>query len=96
MDPPRPDAPDGVQEVVHVRDPLLEQVPEAAAGLGHELQPEPRIHVLGQDQAAGGRRRQRADMARGAQPFVGECRRHPDVDDGDVGPDGLDQDTSAS
>ena len=78
------DAPDGRGELLHVGHAVLEQVADALGALREELHRVARLDVLGEDEHAGGRV-PLADLLRRAQPFVGLGRRHPDVDDRDIG-----------
>ena len=74
----------GVGELVHVGDPVLEQV--AHAGRAGAQQPG-RIHgldVLRQHQHRGARMGP-AQLDRGPQPFIGPGGRHPDIGDDHVG-----------
>ena len=68
-----------------VEDPVLEQVADAAGAVREQLAGVQLLDVLGQHQDG-----QAGDLAagveRGAQALVGERRRQPDVDHGDVGP----------
>ena len=78
------DPPDGVGEVVEIRDPVLEQVADPAGSVAHQAQRERRLDMLGQDEDADGCPMLRADRLRGAKALVGVGRRHPDVHDRDV------------
>src|SRR4051794_36058516 len=71
-------------ELLDVADAVLEQVAEPFGALREEPHGGPRLDVLGEDHHPHPRM-PRADLVRGAQPFVGERRRHPDVDDRHVG-----------
>jgi hypothetical protein len=79
------DAAHRVDEVVDVDDPVLEQIADAAAALGEQLG---RVRVLDvlRDDEDRHLRNALAQLERGAQSLVAECRREPDVDDRDVGP----------
>src|SRR4051794_5729103 len=77
-------APDGVDELAHVGDAVLEQVADAAAAIREQLGRERPLDVLRQDEPrqAG---HPRARLQRGADALVGERRRQADVDDAHVG-----------
>ena len=66
-------------------DPVLEQVADAAGAVGDQPQRERRLDVLRQDEDADRRAVLGADRLRRPEAFVGVGRRHPDVDDRDVG-----------
>ncbi len=79
------DPADGIGEVVEIRDPVLEQVPDAAGTIAHQTHGERRLDVLGQHEDADRCPVFRADGLRGAQTLVRVCRWHPDVDDRHIG-----------
>ena len=81
-EPPRPDPAYGVGELLHVGDPVLEQVAERAAP-ARQLDGEVGLDVLREQQHAD-LGEALADPGRGPQPLVGVRRRHPDVGDDDV------------
>ncbi|MNW58782.1 hypothetical protein D3C74_366650 [compost metagenome] len=73
-----------VEELAHVRDPVLEEVAHAFRAACEQVAHEARLDVL--------REQQHPEPGRGlpqgqgrAQPLVGEGRGHADVDDDDVG-----------
>src|SRR5207302_8568248 len=70
-------------EVVHVHDPVLEQVAEAAATVGEELGRVRMLDILRHDEHRGVGRA-RAQRQRSADAVVAERGRKPHVDDGDV------------
>src|SRR4051794_29799388 len=77
-------APQRVGELLAVADAVLEQVSEPLGALGQQPCRGSGLDVLGEDhdpdlRVAG------ADLVRRAQPLVGERRRHPDIDDRQVG-----------
>ena len=72
-------------EVLEVVDAILEEVADAARAVGDEPQGERRLDVLRQDEDADLRAVLGADRLRGPEALVGVGRRHPDVDDRDVG-----------
>ena len=78
------DALDGVDELGDVAHAVLEQVADARGVVADELEHVGRLEVLGEDEHRDGRMGA-ADLRRGDQPVVGVARRHPDVDDRDVG-----------
>ena len=65
-------------------DAVLQQVADALGALGEEVERVLRLDVLREDEHAG-RRMLLADLPRRAEALVGVRRRHPDVDDRDVG-----------
>ena len=73
----------GVQELRDIADPVLEQVPDAFAGLAQQLHGQAELDVLGQHQH-GDRGVLPADLQRGAHALVGMGRRQPDVQQDDV------------
>ena len=66
-------------------DPLLEQIAHASRICLDEAHRIVGLDILRQHQR-GRLRRGRLDLEGGDQPFVGVCRRHPDVEDGHVRP----------
>src|SRR4051794_8445614 len=81
----RGDAFEGIDELVSVEHTLLEQVSDAAGAVGKEFAGVELLDVLRENQY----RKARDFVARGkgcAQAFVRLSWWHPDVDDGDVGP----------
>ena len=79
------DAADGVDELAHVGDAVLEQVADAAAPVGEQLGGVGPLDVLREHE-----HRQARDpparLERGAHALVAERRRQADVDDADVRP----------
>ena len=67
-------------ELVHVRDPVLQQVADAFRVLGQELHRVARLHVLREHEHARAREAL-ADLLGRAQTLVGLGRRHADVHD---------------
>ena len=76
---------DRLDEVAEVGDAVLEQVADAARVVADELGHEALDEVLGEHEHAD-LGLLAPDLDRRPQPVVGEVRRHPDVDDRDVGP----------
>ena len=74
-----------VHELAHVRDPVLEQVADAARPVREQLARVLALDVLAEheDRRAG---HQPPRLDRGAQALVALGRRHPHVDDRHVGP----------
>ncbi|KUL22830.1 hypothetical protein [Actinoplanes awajinensis] len=79
------DPPYGVDELLAVDHPVLEQIPDRAGAVGEQLTGVQLLDVLRQHQfrqmgraASGGER--------GPPYLVGDGRRQPDIDDRDVGP----------
>ena len=72
-----------VDELPHVGDPVLEQVADRALAAGQQLAGVELLDVLREHQHREARPA-RAHRDRGAQPLVGERRRHPHVEDGAV------------
>src|SRR4051794_32067001 len=62
--------PDGVGELVGVRDAVLEEIADALGGLGDQVHGVGRLEVLREDEDRGARV-SRADLERGAQALVG-------------------------
>src|SRR5579875_2481136 len=73
----------GLDELVDVHDPVLEQVADAAASVGEELVGVCVLDVLGDDEDRRGGSAP-AYLQRGAQALVAEARRQAHVDDRDV------------
>ena len=82
--PPVRNAPNGVDEVGDVHDPVLEQVADAAAAVGEELGRVGQLDVLGDDEDRGGGPAL-PELESGAHALVAKRRRQPNVDDRDVG-----------
>ena len=79
------DTPEGVHELADVRDPVLEQVADAAGAVRQQLRRVLPLHVLAEhEDGRPGNEPTRLD--RRAQPLVALGRRHPDVHDGHVRP----------
>jgi hypothetical protein len=78
------DAADGLEEVAHVGDAVLQQVADARRGTGEQLGCGAGLDVLGEHEHAD-LRVVVMDRQGGAQPLVGVGRRHAHVDDGHVG-----------
>ncbi len=78
------DAPDRRGERVEVADAVLQEIAAAGAALLEQPHRERRLDVLREDDDAD-LGVPLADLARGLETFVGERRRHADVDDRDVG-----------
>jgi hypothetical protein len=72
-------------ELGGVGDAVLEQIADARGARGQQPGREPGLDVLGEEQHAGAGVLP-ADVDRGPQAFVAVGGRHPDIDDGDVGP----------
>ena len=79
------DLPHRVDELVDVEDAVLEQVSDPAGPVGEQFACVELLDVLRQDEH-GQAGYLGAGLDRGAQPLVGERRRQPHVDHGDVGP----------
>jgi hypothetical protein len=71
-------------ELVDVRHPVLEQVAEPGRALRQHPHRDPDLDVLGEDHDCD-LRVARAQLLRGPDALVGVRRRHPHVDDRDVG-----------
>ena len=80
----RDHAPQHAGELLDVADAVLEQVPEPLRALRQQPCRGPGLDVLGAMTIPIWGWRARMSLRR-AQPLVGECRRHPDVDDRHVG-----------
>ncbi len=89
------DARDRLDELVHVHDPILQQVADAAAAVAEQLRGVGRLDVLGDDQDRRLRGRA-AQLERRAQALVAVVRRQPDVDDRHVRALGADRSISAT
>ena len=76
--------PHGVDERGDVGDPVLEQIADGALAALEQLAGVELLDVLRQHQDREARPHP-ARLDRRPQPLVGEGRRHPDVDDGDLG-----------
>ena len=74
-----------VEELVHVGDPVLQQIAHPGAALLEQAQGEVGLEVLGQDQHAEARPVLGPERARRANPLVADPRRHPDIDDRKIG-----------
>jgi hypothetical protein len=79
------DPPDRIGEIVEVVNAVLEQVADAACTIGDQAQGEGRLDVLRQNEDPDARAVLGADRLRGAEALVRVGRRHPDVDDRDIG-----------
>ena len=75
---------DRVDELAHVHHPVLEQVADAATLVRQQLAGVERLHVLREHQDRKARHLLSSLDGR-QQPFVGERRRQPHVEDGDIG-----------
>ena len=78
------DPPQGVHELADVDDPVLEEVADAARPVGEELGRVLPLDVLAQDEDRGAGHPP-AGLDGRPQALVALGRRHPDVDDRDVG-----------
>jgi hypothetical protein len=83
------DPPHRVEEAVDLGDAVLQQVADALAAVGEQVDRVVLLDVLGEDQDPGPRQLG-ADRLRRPQPVVGVVGRHPDVDDREVGLVGAD------
>ena len=83
--PPRATRSQRVEELVDVRDPVLEQVADRARPVGQQVVGVGDLDVLGEHQHRRAGHRRRASTAARSPSSVCE-RRHPHVDDRHVGP----------
>src|SRR5882724_1120920 len=81
--PPATDTPDGLEEIVDLDHPVLQQVAKSFRALAEELHGVLRLDHLRENQQAD-LRVPLSDLPSRTRTFVGLCRRHPDVDDRDV------------
>ena len=83
-EPPVRDSTDRGDELLHVADPVLQQIADALGRIGEERQRKPDLHVLGENEDSH-RRMSLADLERGLEALVVVRRRQSNVDDRHVG-----------
>ena len=93
--PPEATRTEGLDELAHVGDAVLQQVADPRRTVGQQLGGVPSLDVLGEQQDPEALV-QPTKLDGGPQALVGEGGRHADVDDGHVGAVALDRRRRAS